>query len=272
MSRRGRSSQAFSLFAFQDIITSVTGIMILVTLILAVELIQRVQQSPSGRTQQIVADMQQTVEMVDQLESRIAELQDQLEQGASRIGEVAGFDPRGVEADVSNMEQINSEMSAEMDQLAAELANVLQDREDIEQQAEQHADDPQRIREMLEEIQRKKQELERLRSENIVIFNPTEGDAKTPWLVEITADKVIAAKAGENAAPTQWADVEQFAAWAHGRDNTAEYFVLLVKPGGVETFSKARAYLKQLRFDVGYDLLTADQTAIDPEKGAAAIE
>ena len=43
MSRRGRSKDvAISLFSFQDIITSVTAIMILLVLILALELATRV--------------------------------------------------------------------------------------------------------------------------------------------------------------------------------------------------------------------------------------
>ncbi len=44
MSRRNRSRAAFSLFSFQDIITAVTAIVILLVLILTLELISRRQQ------------------------------------------------------------------------------------------------------------------------------------------------------------------------------------------------------------------------------------
>lgn len=42
MTRRRASLQAFSLFSFQDIITSVTGIIVLILLVLSLELIDRV--------------------------------------------------------------------------------------------------------------------------------------------------------------------------------------------------------------------------------------
>ena len=48
--RRNHTTAAFSLFAFQDIITSVTGVMIMITLLLAVELVNRVEQSPAVQT------------------------------------------------------------------------------------------------------------------------------------------------------------------------------------------------------------------------------
>ena len=59
--RRRRRESGFSLFAFQDIITSVTGIMILVTLVLAIELIERTESSPKVMTAQTT----------DQLKSQI---------------------------------------------------------------------------------------------------------------------------------------------------------------------------------------------------------
>ena len=59
MSRRGRSGPVISLFAFQDIITSVTAIVIVVTLFLALDLVQRKQgqasESPTVLAEELVA-------------------------------------------------------------------------------------------------------------------------------------------------------------------------------------------------------------------------
>ena len=46
MSRRRSSSQPFSLFAFQDIIMAITAIVILVTMIMTIELVNRANQLP----------------------------------------------------------------------------------------------------------------------------------------------------------------------------------------------------------------------------------
>jgi hypothetical protein len=65
--------------------------------------------------------------------------------------------------------------------------------------------------------------------------------------------------------PTRAAD---FLAWAQGRDRGREYFVLLIKPAGIEAFAEIQAELKRRGFDLGFDVLAADQTAIDPLTGA----
>jgi len=162
MSRRSRRNSPFSLFAFQDIITSVTGIMILVTMMLALELIKRKEQ-----------------------------------------------------------------------------------------------------------IRRTREQLQHLKKSNRMIFNPTEGDQKTPWLVELDAGAITVAKVGESARPQTFSNVERFLTWSTSRNRGAEYFVLLVKPGSVESFDKVHGTLTGRGFDVGYDVMAADQTAIDPETGAA---
>ena len=52
MSRRKVNSVPFSLFAFQDIITSVTGIILLITMMMAVELVQNMQRAASAPQEQ----------------------------------------------------------------------------------------------------------------------------------------------------------------------------------------------------------------------------
>jgi hypothetical protein len=124
------------------------------------------------------------------------------------------------------------------------------------------------LQRMLDEIAQRREDLENL--ENRVIFNPTEGDNKTPWLVEVTAAGITVAKTGVSAPPTKLASIEAFRTWAKQRDKTRDYFVLLVKPDGIESFQGLQARIQQMGFDIGYDLLEADKVAIDPERGAAA--
>ena len=73
MVRRRKKQVTFSLFAFQDIITSVTGIMILATLMLAVEFIQRIDGAPPRQTEKIAARLRQSLEESQSLEQSIAE-------------------------------------------------------------------------------------------------------------------------------------------------------------------------------------------------------
>ena len=58
MRGRRHRNQPFSLFSFQDIITSVTGIVILLTLVLTLDLITRRQSSPAAQSGPSAEDLQ----------------------------------------------------------------------------------------------------------------------------------------------------------------------------------------------------------------------
>lgn len=158
MSRRGQNGVAFSLFAFQDIITSVTGIMILVTLILALELLQQMEASPSQRTKEVVQDIDSTVTSVTELDAavarnqaRIADLQDRLTQGAGRIGDVAGFDQRAVQ-------QENAEQTRRKVQGLTDVAERQKEINDAAQEIKDHEETLKNAQQSLAEAERKLQQ------------------------------------------------------------------------------------------------------------------
>lgn len=275
MSRRRKQKVAFSLFAFQDIITSVVGIMILVTLILALEMVQQMEASPLQRTKAVVGEIDSANTNVDDLKAAvernlalIASLQDRLVQGAFRIDEVAEFDQRRTAEEIENLNALDVKLGQDLAELAKQLQRSNDQRSEIE--AERDSLDPDDLMAKLEKLEELKEELEKLKTTKRIIFNPTEGDSKTPWLVEITAATITAAKVGVSAPPTVFSSPSEFRAWARKRDKQSEYFVLLIKPDGIESFEEVHEALRKTGFDVGYDLLNTDQVAIDPEKGAAA--
>ena len=96
------------------------------------------------------------------------------------------------------------------------------------------------------------------------------GSIRRDRLVEITGEAIIVAKTGVSAPPTKHATGAAFTQWAQQLDKNRDYFVLLVKPDGIANYELVRASIKQMGFDVGFDLLNSDQNAIDPERGAAA--
>jgi hypothetical protein len=75
---------------------------------------------------------------------------------------------------------------------------------------------------------------------------------------------------GANRPPQAFASAAEFLTWVGSQNNGAIYFVILVKPDSIETFASLRQELQDRQFEVGYDLLRADQTAIDPNTGAGA--
>ncbi len=275
MSRRGRDAAPFSLFAFQDIITSVTGIMILITLILAIELIQRAdsEQQRSMRTVEearaAVASVANLREAVAQDEKNLKALRQQINQQASAFVETARYDASHVQTQLDDLKRLNQELEQETSR-RAERSREAKDRENAaREQLENRQDDRKKVAAMLAAIKDKKQKLKRLRKLNRMIFNPAPGDPKTPWLLEISADHILAAQVGVETPPAVFENADNLQQWAkEKRNHESEYFVLLIKPDGVEKFQNVNAVLRKLDFDMGYELLSIDQTAIDPRRGA----
>lgn len=82
MARRGSAAPPISLFSFQDIITSVAGIIIFLTLMMAVELVQHANDSPPVQTSKLNTELSETVSA--QLEE-IKRLEDRLNVGQKQL-------------------------------------------------------------------------------------------------------------------------------------------------------------------------------------------
>ena len=61
-----KSNLKISLFSFQDIITSVTGVMILLTLLMALELVEKIETSPPVLTENLTVELKNQLEKINQ--------------------------------------------------------------------------------------------------------------------------------------------------------------------------------------------------------------
>lgn len=264
MGRRS-SSPPISLFSFQDIITSVTGIMILVTLMLGLELIQRTVNAPPQKTAEITTAMETAVENVVE---EIEDLKQQLAATQQDVMELAGIDPEDLIRELKELEVVNRRLKEDVTESERQSTEADRRKKEAEAEKARRKNDPRTLEEMTRETRRIEEELRKLKQSNRVIFNPAAGSAKQPWLVELSDRGFTVAEVGKVQPPSKFADLNAFHSWASKRDATNEYFVLLIKPTGVDSFPQITALLQQLKFDLGYDLLTANQIAIDPETGA----
>lgn len=265
MGRRRSSAPPISLFSFQDIITSVTGIMILVTLLLGLDLIQRTVNSPPQKTAELTTQLEDAVERA---EEEIEDLEQLLRSKQQDVVDIAGVDATELARELKDLEELNRRLNQEVADSDRQSTEADRRRKEAEAEKARRKNDPRTVDEMTKETRRLEEELRKLKQSNRVIFNPAAGSTKQPWLVEISDQGFTVAVMGKAERPTKFADLNAFRNWAAQRDPKAEYFVLLIKPTGVDVFPQATTSLQQMKFDVGYDLLTANQIAIDPETGA----
>jgi hypothetical protein len=239
--------------------------MILVTLLLAVELIQRKEQAPPQKTAELTPQIEQTVAAN---RSEIDRIREQLARQGANAVELAEVDPSHLRELIEDNAQATETLQGELDKLRQEEDDADKRRDAARDHLAQRSGNAQTTEEMLAEIQEKQEELRKLQQSNRMIFNPDSGTSKSPWIIEIVGGKISAAPVGRSARPVVFDDLAAFESWAGGRDAGGEYFVLMVKPDGIDTFAGVREYLVNKRFDIGYDLVTADQDVLDPEVGA----
>lgn len=267
---RRRTSARISFFSFQDIITSVTGIMILVALLMGLELSQRRMAAPAAEATAIASDLRPAVEAA---EREIRQLERRLASGGDKAKQLAAVDSDRLQASLADLRRQTPEMVNDVAALNAQLARA---RERL-RQAQAKRDSSKTERDQADQLAKQLADAEgrtkKLRTTNRVIYNRPPNAAKTPWLVEVTAKQISAAPVGKSQRPVVFAaaggdPIDAFCAWAKGRDSDSEYFLLIVKPDGIDAFFYLRDDLTKLGFELGFDVAAADQTVIDPETGA----
>jgi hypothetical protein len=269
--RRPKRSNPISLFSFQDIVTSVTGIMVLVTLLMALELSQRQLGAPAVQTAAIADDLQAAIASAEHesrtLEARIAA-------GGDAVNEMAGFDANRVKAELADLKLQTPKIERDIAELRQRVESARGRRQSAQAKHEARRADRELADQLAEKIAQTQQRMERLRTSNRIIYNRAKNAVKDAWIVETTDQQIAAAPLGTATRPTVFVGgtrderVNACLAWAKGRDRAKEYFLLIVKPDGIETFSDLRDGLSNLGFDLGFDVVAADQTVIDPETGA----
>lgn len=269
MSRR-KTSNPISLFSFQDIITSVTGIMILVTLLIALELSQRALDSPRIQTT-IVSKQLETA--VAEAEEEIRELESQLAERDTKLQELAAYDRRRILAESVDANRQIEQLEAETIRLASQGEDAQKRKAEMQSREQAKQQDIELVEELNRKCAELREQIEKLQASNRIIYNPAQGTSKTAWLVELTGQAIRIAPMGRIAPPVEFIAppgqaLADFRKWSAGRDNRSEYFVLLIKSSGIELFDQLQDELAKRGFDIGYDVVDEQVTVIDPQVGA----
>lgn len=276
MSRRGRTgAAAISLFSFQDIITSVTAIMILLVLILTLELVTRSQQSGVAAEDRRVA--RQLREAVEALEQRAAELRreaERLEHSASRA---AGFSAAATEQRREEAETAASRLRLENQSLEPRLRAASSERRAAEAALVRAAGSADRMSEdrveeleaavtALEAANRREQERQAASRPTAeatptprLVYNPDPENAKRPVLLEVAKGRLTALEGGDRLiTPLGSGTGRAFRRWVDGLDRSSQYVVLILRPSGIELVDDVREAIVRRRVEVGLELVGED--------------
>lgn len=261
---RGRSGPVVSLFAFQDIITSVTAILIVVALMMALELVEQ----PQAEAASPAAHAKATIAALETAEAERDEIKDLLADESEAVREAAGTSAAELRRDITALEdeaeRVNAQIVAGRKQAEA-LAEAASAVEVRRFDAAETVEELESVRRRVEELEA---EVEESKTDDRVVFTLPKGFNKPGWLVVLAGDSITAAPLGAKARPISFgADESAFLDWAG--DRRGDYFLLLVRPSGVDAFDAVDTDFRARGFTYGYDVIGADTKVLHPERGAA---
>jgi len=268
MARRARTGgPAFSLFAFQDIITCVMGIMLLLTLMMAMQVVVQpgtaLTPEMQGEASSLRAEATSLLADIQSLEEVVSQQSAMLNSGAilnqdllQRTRDIAAAETSTVHSEIARLNGLVDRSGQRLIEVEAESEASKQDVLEIRKlQAER------------EELRRKRDEIQTGKRR---IYNRHDSVAKVCWLVEITSPQEIrAAVMEQKSPPVSFASMQELSDWVTSQKGNDIALMLLVKPSAANGLSDLTALLIKTRLPFGFDLVPQETVVIDPVSGAA---
>jgi hypothetical protein len=274
MSARRRKHPVITLFAFQDVIMSVSGIIIVLVLMLSLELIQRPEHNSAAAAAQSAVQIQREIE---QAEADAAALEQLVRETNARIENSAGLSAAELQRQTSITLADTLQLDAEIAALQARVESLKgADRELRAKTFEQ-----QDSRRQVESARRKAAELERALEEgqrdNRPLFSLPRGFDKAGWIAVLSESEVAVAPLGRASRPLVFAAdsglladsaAGKFLEWTRSQSASNLYVLLVIRPDGISVFEQVAEGLDLRGIAYGFDLAPAGQRLLHPERGA----
>ena len=284
MKRRfASSSGSTSFFAFQDIITAVTGIMVLIALLMALQLTSGTPTKPRINSKLSELHAQLSAQR-DELHAKIAAVA----ATAKSTTQTAG----NVQAEIQNIESMVRELNRESARLVQEsrgfaqkspsevdLQTVLQanneGREAVTKAQEANGSLARQIEQLEGEVEKAQAAALAAASNTTDIWlNHERSDtSKEPIIVSVLPDKFVAQRldsGAEKTAPRK-VDAKSISDVLEGTKPADQFVVLYFKPSTLSSFHSVVNATKELGYEVGYDIVEEEGTvrftsAVSPEE------
>ena len=258
--KRGNESP-MTFFSFQDIVSCMTGILIMISLMLSMELIDR----PEGKGKSDPA--------VDRLKEEIETARSWLEALKTQVRRNDDILKRWATGNVVTQAQLDAlilivKQLAEANRMTVDrMARVESEKAVIANQVILTDKDVKDLKDRVAILDKQIKDNEKKTRVTVLGGSPS---GLSPLFVEVSADEVTVAQIPPSgfAEPvkrfTGAAAPMDFLAWSRSRRSDKEYFVLLVRPEGADKFALLAGGAIQNGFRVGWDVWSAERKLVRP--------
>ena len=256
MRRRGRHKSVISLFAFQDVMASVIGILFFLVLLMSLDIVD--QQAPAASIEIV------TAEDYGELQDETNNLRETLEYFQEEIEKIVSDTNLASIGD----EQIFNKVTSSYDTLTMIYGSIEEQQKQIlswenksKKQKHEYNDALGRIQQLEPKLVRLRGQLRLAESRPPIAYIIDRDDPAEPWLLELT-DKAIRVAASDGfttvlefTADTFVTRKLQFLDWARSQNSSTHYCVILKKPSGLRYAGEIEKGIKELGFEIGTDLV-----------------
>ena len=261
--RRGRGQHpAVSLFAFQDLMASVIGVVFFIVLLLSLQLVDE-----SGRTRESKADQELSMQTLRtrqiSLQEEKAKLETSIETLVQKMNTVAVSREEDVQDTITRLQAQTQYYDIKIQQTAAAVREMLAE---LERKEKEYAEKTALAAALDQENEGTQKRIANMIRRPTITYILDEAIPRKPWLVELT-NKGIRAAFHEDLQTIyefhgeDYKECERvFLQWAESRDPDTEYFVFLIKPSGLGAFEDSLyAKIQKLGFELGSDYMPEDK-------------
>ncbi|MDR1140528.1 MAG: hypothetical protein LBL62_02470 [Planctomycetaceae bacterium] len=277
--RRHKQESPISLFSFQDVIMSVVGIMILITLLLILKLIT---QPPTDTAAVTTVSARELQEQIESLSSILQEVQNEIsQQNQTKLDSIITPQTKNqIDALLTTIERLNTECNeinkeiqnekSQTENLKKNLKSISShnDKNQIEQLKEQLdtlkiendklTEQEEKLKTIDDELELK---LKNQKFENKIVDSIQQLNINVQKKQEKTAYICVYGQDGLTIIPTNGTPQKNFTLqsefyqWMDSRNKTTEYFVIYFRPSRFERYKDILDHIKNKGFDVGYQVI-----------------
>jgi len=276
VSRRRSSEFAISLFAFQDIITSVSGVLIMIVLLLAIELTQQTFSSAAStgfeRTaQQIRHEQQRLVRESAELESSLLASEESIRLATRLPAELLAEKIRSEQAAIETAQ-------AQLQQLRGAADSISRAEREIQSVEETSKENVEELLRLESRIQEVRKTLEQLTNGEWIAYSAPQGiDPRQGWLCDVSETQLklhsmsssdrsyVIDTFGDNESAKSSLAFRKLAEWSNRQAPSPQYLLFLIRPSGAWLGRSLTENKQSLSVQFGIELIGEEQQIVAPK-------